>query len=139
MLEDAFIRHYALAIAGLFKPGGLLLVDSSPVDGASRLSAGSDQIRQTAATLCRQNFVYPAETRRIWQTGGIALLRAASAVNVAQRGRGSGWRYRTLHLYEHHEDQSDDSHHLSDARCKADSPPVKPPGGMASMKRSVRS
>ena len=84
LLEDAFIRHYALAIAGLFKPGGLLLVDSSPVDGASRLSAGSDQIRQTAATLCRQNFVYLAETRRIWQSGTIALLRGSVFVVLVQ-------------------------------------------------------
>jgi hypothetical protein len=68
----------------LFKPGGLLLVDNSPVDGASRLSAGSDQIRQTAATLCRQNFVYLAETRRIWQSGTIALLRGSVFVVLVQ-------------------------------------------------------
>jgi hypothetical protein len=118
LLEDGFIQRDTRAIARLFRPNGLLLVDDFSTGDVARLSAGSEQIRQTAVTLCRKNFVYLAETRWIWQVGGIALLMGACAVNVAQRDQG-GWRYLISHLHDYRQAAADDPHCWVTATCNA--------------------
>ena len=110
LLEDGFIQHDAQAVARLFKPNGLLLVDNFSPGDVTRLSVGSEQIWQTAMTLCGMNFVYVAEARRIWQTGGIALLMGTCAIHVAQRDRGSGWRYLISHLHDYCQGAADGPH-----------------------------
>jgi hypothetical protein len=51
LLEDGFIQRDTQAIARLFRPNGLLLVDNFSTGDVNRLSAGSEQIRQAAVTL----------------------------------------------------------------------------------------
>jgi Domain of unknown function (DUF4440) len=87
LLEDAVLLGDADAVAGLFQPGGMVVMG-----GAPRLR-GRGQIRAAAAALCLHRPGYLAEPRRVLQVRDVALLIGRHVVNLARRGDDGTWRY----------------------------------------------
>lgn len=87
LLEDAVLLGDADAVAGLFQPGGLLVIAGSPQ------LRGRGQIREAAAALCLHRPGYLAAPRRVLQVQDVALLLGRDVVNLARKGDDGTWRY----------------------------------------------
>ena len=87
LLEDAVLLSDAGAVAGLFQPGGMLVMGGGPQ------LRGRGQIREAAAALCLHRPGYLAEPRRVLQVRDVALLIGPDVVNLARRGDDGTWRY----------------------------------------------
>ena len=87
LLEDAVLLGDAGAVAGLFQPGGMLVIGGAPQ------LRGRGQIREAAAALCLHRPGYLAEPRRVLQVRDVALLIGRDVVNLARRGDDGTWRY----------------------------------------------
>jgi hypothetical protein len=87
LLEDAIMLGDSDAIAGLFQPGGMLVMGGAPP------LRGCGQIREAAATLCLHRPGYLAEPRRVLLVRDAALLIGRDVVNLARRGDDGTWRY----------------------------------------------
>jgi hypothetical protein len=88
LLEDAFLRRDASAVADLFEHSGVLVTDR-PAHGRTQIGHAADRVRG-----------YLAEPRQVWQAGDTALLLGAGAVNVARRECDGGWRFAICVLDE---------------------------------------
>jgi hypothetical protein len=88
LLEDAFLRRDASAVADLFEHAGVLVTD--------RPAHGRSQIGRAVGSVCG----YLAEPRQVLQAGDTALLLGAGAVNVARRGCDGAWRFAICVLDE---------------------------------------
>jgi uncharacterized protein (TIGR02246 family) len=87
LLEDAILLGDADAVAGLFQPGGMLVVRGAPQ------LRGRGQIRDAAVALCLRRPGYLAGPRRVFQVRDVALLLGRDVVNLARRGADGTWRY----------------------------------------------
>ena len=87
LLEDAVLLGDADAVAGLFQPGGLLVMGRAPQ------LRGRGQIREAAVALRRDRHGYLAGPRRVLQVRDAALLIGRDVVNLARRGDDGTWRY----------------------------------------------
>ena len=87
LLEDAVLLGDVGTVAGLFQPGGMLVMGAAPP------LRGRGQIRAAAAALCRYRPGYLAEPRRVLQIRDVALLIGRDVVNLARRGDDGTWRY----------------------------------------------
>jgi hypothetical protein len=100
LLEDAVLLGDPDAIAGLFQPGGMLVMGGAPQ------LRGRGQIREAAATLCLHRPGYLAGPRRVLQVRDVALLIGRDVVNLARRSDDGTWRYDICVLLPDQEDAS---------------------------------
>lgn len=87
LLEDAILLGDADAVAGLFQPGGMLVIAGAPQ------LRGRMQIHEAPAALCLHRPGYLAAPRRVLQVRDVALLIGRDVVNLARRGDDGTWRY----------------------------------------------
>lgn len=88
LLEDAFVLHDPHALAQLFEPGAMLVVN-----GGLPEARGRRQIARVAAQLWDSEHLYLADPRRVFQVRDTALVLAGRAVNVLRRTDHGSWRY----------------------------------------------
>ena len=88
LLEDAFVLRDSHALAQLFEPGAMLVVS-----GGLPEARGRQQIARVAAQLWDAERLYLADSRRVLQVGGTALVLAGQAINVVRRTDHGSWRY----------------------------------------------
>jgi hypothetical protein len=87
LLEDAFVLHDPQALAQLFQPGAMLVVD-----GGLPEARGRRQIARVAAQLWDSERLYLADPRRVLQVRDTALVLAGRAISVIRRDDGSWLR-----------------------------------------------
>lgn len=88
LLEDAFLLRDQQALAQLFHPGAVLVVD-----GGMPEARGRRQIAAVATQLWDSQRQYLADPRRVLQVRDTALVLAGHAINVVRRGEDGSWRY----------------------------------------------
>jgi hypothetical protein len=88
LLEDAFLLRDQQALAQLFYPGAVLVVD-----GGMPEARGRRQIAAAASQLWDSQRQYLADPGRVLQVRDTALVLAGHAINVVRRGEDGSWRY----------------------------------------------
>jgi hypothetical protein len=96
VLEDAFVLHDPHALARLFEPGAMLVVD-----GELPEARGRRQIARVAAQLWDAERLYLADLRRVLQARDTALVLTGHAINVVRRTDHGSWRYAISLLDRH--------------------------------------
>lgn len=87
LFEDAFLLRDAAALAELFHPRAVLVVE-----GGRRTAHGRDEIAAAAAELWAGGHSYLAGARRVVQSRDTALVLGEGGVHVLRRDDDS-WRY----------------------------------------------
>lgn len=86
LLEDAVLLQDGAAMAELFEPDALLVLDAQSFTGREQIAG---VVRQLARDACG----YVGQPRQLYQARDVAMLLGAGVTSVAKRGRDGEWRF----------------------------------------------
>lgn len=85
-MEDALLLRDAVAIAGLFAAGAMLVVSEGP-------PAWGEEIVRSALATWGEGRPYLADPRRVFLVRDVALIFDQAGASVARRGTDGAWQY----------------------------------------------